>query len=64
MESTIDMESNMDDALNAPYRNMEREREEGVNAFRGIFYGTLFSLPIWGLIIWGVVAVVNAVNAN
>jgi hypothetical protein len=29
-----------------------------------VVHGTLFSLPIWGLIIWGVVAVINAIKAN
>ncbi len=24
-----------------------------VNLFRGLFFGILFSLPLWGLIIWG-----------
>lgn len=36
------------------YRSYEREREEGVNAFRGLLWGTLLSLPIWALIGLGI----------
>lgn len=49
-------------ADNQPFRDGEREFQESRNAFRGLFFGVLFSLPIWailGLAVWGVVAFVN-----
>ena len=34
----------------------DHANREGTNAIRGMMFGTLFSLPMWALIIWGVSA--------
>jgi hypothetical protein len=36
------------------FRSFDRERGESVSAVRGLAFGMLFSLPVWGLIVWGV----------
>lgn len=43
-------------------RSYDRERREGTSAVRGLAFGLLFSLPVWGLLIAGVVAVVDLLN--
>lgn len=40
-----------------PFRNMDREREEGVAAFRGLFFGMLLSAGILALITGAVMAI-------
>ncbi len=35
------------------------EPHEGGSALRGLFFGALLALPLWGLVIWGIVALVT-----
>ncbi len=38
----------------APHeRGAAEPAPQEVSFFRGLFFGILFSIPIWGLIIWG-----------
>lgn len=66
-ERTIDTETQDDIAevvsihpsvRELPHRDLDREREESVAAFRGLAYAMLFSIPTWavvGFITWLVV---------
>lgn len=70
-ERTIDTETQDDIAevvsihpsvRELPHRDLDREREESVAAFRGLAYAMLFSIPTWavvGFITWAVIGVIT-----
>lgn len=46
----------------SPYRSFRREKGESISAVRGLMFGALFAVPVWGLIIWGAISIGSALS--
>ena len=46
----------------AVFRDNDREMREGTSAVRGTMFGLLFSIPLWALVIGGIVAGVTSAH--